>query len=110
MRQNLSRVSVLLAFAIMTVGCATSLPAPVRPPRLTLPDAATQPCALAVLPPNPTQADLDAAYATRGAQIVNCDGARQLAVETQRAEHQLIDEWLKLEDRRRQGWLRRILP
>lgn len=107
---NLSRASVLLAFATMTVGCATSLPAPVRPPRLTLPDAATQPCALAVLPANPTQADLDAAYATRGAQIVNCDGARRLAVETQRAEHQLIDEWLKLEERRRQGWLRRILP
>ncbi|WP_240612150.1 hypothetical protein [Brevundimonas vesicularis] len=81
-----------------------------RPPRLTLPDAAAQPCPLAVLPPNPTQGDLDAAYATRGAQIVNCDGARQLAVDTQRAEHQLIDEWLKLEERRRQGWLRRILP
>jgi len=69
-----------------------------------------EPGPLAVLPPNPTQGDLDAAYATRGAQIVNCDGARRLAVETQRAEHQLIDEWLKLEERRRQGWLRRIRP
>jgi len=110
MRPNLFRVSALLAFAIMTASCVSSPPPPVRPPRLALPDAATQPCPLAVLPPNPTQSDLDAAYATRGAQIVNCDAARQLAVDTQRAEHQLIDEWLKLEERRRQGWLRRILP
>lgn len=109
MRPILSRLTAPLAFALMIAACATS-PRPVAPPRLTLPDAATQPCALAVLPPNPTQADLDAAYATRGAQIVNCDGARQLAVETQRAEHQLIDEWLKLEERRRRGWAQRLLP
>jgi len=42
--------------------------------------------------PNPTHADLDAAYATRGAQIVNCDGARRLAVETLQVERQLSDE------------------
>ena len=110
MRLNLFRVSALLAFATMTVSCASSPPPPVPPPRLTLPDAATQPCPLAVLPPNPTQGDLDAAYATRGAQIVNCDGARRLAVETLDAEHRLIDEWLKLEERRRQGWLGRLVP
>ena len=110
MRLHLFLVSVLLATTTMTASCVSSPPPPVRPPRLALPDAAAQPCALAVLPPNPTQADLDAAYATRGAQIVNCNGARQLAVDTQQAEHQLIDEWLKLEERRRRGWLRRLLP
>lgn len=110
MRLNLYRVSVLLAFATMTASCASSPPPPVRPPRLTLPDAAAQPCPLAVLPANPTQADLDAAYATRGAQIVNCDGARRLAVETLEAERRLIDEWLRLEERRRQGWLGRLVP
>lgn len=108
MRPNLFRVSAPLAFAIMTASCVSSPPPPVRPPRLALPDAATQPCPLAVLPPNPTQADLDAAYVTRGAQIVNCDGARQLAVDTQAAEHQLIDEWLKLEQRRRAAWWDRL--
>lgn len=107
MRPNLYRASALLAFAIMTASCVSS-PRPVAPPRLTLPDAAAQPCPLAILPPNPTQGDLDAAYATRGAQIVNCDGARQLAVDTQAAEHQLIDEWLKLEQRRRAAWWDRL--
>lgn len=93
----------------MTAACATSLQ-PVAPPRLALPDAATQPCPLAVLPDRPTAADLDAAYLQRGAQVVSCDAARGLAVDTLQAERRLIDEWLKLEVRRRQGWLRRILP
>lgn len=110
MRLNLFPASALLAFATMTASCVSSPPPPVRPPRLTLPDAAAQPCALAVLPPAPNQADLDAAYATRGAQIVTCDGARRLAVETLDAERQLNDEWLKLEERRRQGWLGRLVP
>ena len=110
MRPNLYRASALLAFAIMTASCVSSPPPPVQPPRLTLPDAAAQPCPLAVLPPNPTQGDLDAAYATRGAQIVNCDGARRLAVETLQAERQLGDEWLRLEEQRRKAWSRRLLP
>ena len=91
----------------MTAACATS-PQPVAPPRLALPDAATRPCALAVLPDRPTAADLDAAYMQRGAQMVSCDAARALAVETLTAERRLIDEWLKLEERRRQGWLGRL--
>lgn len=81
-----------------------------QPPRLTIPEAAKRSCALSVLPYNPTQADLDAGYMTRGAQIVTCDGARALAVETIEAERRLIDEWLKIEARRRQGWLNRIAP
>jgi len=91
----------------MIAACATS-PQPVAPPRLALPDAAAQPCPLAVLPENPTTADLDAAYAARGAQVINCDAARWLAVETIDAEHRLIDEWLKLEEKRQSGWLRRL--
>jgi len=46
----------------------------------------------------------------RGAQIVTCDGARMLAVETIEAERRLIDEWLRIEERRRQGWLGRLVP
>jgi hypothetical protein len=63
----------------------------VVPPRLTLPDEAVQPCQLAVLPDRPTRADLDAAYVTRGAQLVACEGARRLAVETLLAERALQD-------------------
>lgn len=83
----------------MTAACATS-PRPVAPPRLALPDAAAQPCPLAVLPDHPTAADLDATYMQRGAQVVTCDAARALAVETLIAERRLIDEWLRLKQRR----------
>ncbi len=36
-------------------------------------------------------ADLETGYAARGAQIVACDGARRLAVETLLAERALQD-------------------
>lgn len=90
----------------MTAACATS-PQPVAPPRLALPDAAAQPCALVVLPDRPTAADLDATYMQRGAQVVSCDAARALAVETLIAERRLVDEWLKLKDQRDQRWFPR---
>ena len=109
MRPILSRLIAPLAFAIMTAACATS-PQPVAPPRLTLPEAAVRPCPLAVLPSAPSVADLDTAYVLRGAQVVGCDAARALAVDTLDAEHRLIDEWLRLERRRRDGWWRRLWP
>jgi hypothetical protein len=43
------------------------------------------------LPAEPTLGDLEAAYAARGAQVVACDGARRLAVETLLAERALQD-------------------
>ena len=45
-----------------------------------------------------------------GAQVVSCDAARALAVETLIAERRLVDEWLKLDERGRQGWLSRFAP
>lgn len=56
---------------------------------LSLPDAATRPCRLARLAPDATLADLEAAYATRGADLVACDAARALAVATLEAEREL---------------------
>ncbi|MFN6982061.1 MAG: hypothetical protein ACK4NU_09065 [Brevundimonas sp.] len=41
------------------------------------------------MPAEPTAGDLDAAYVQRGAQILACDGARRLAVETLLAERTL---------------------
>ena len=73
--------------AAMTANCAASPPiSMVAPVRLVLPEVARRPCALAVLPSEPTLGDLEAAYVERGAQIVACDGARRLAVETLEAE------------------------
>ena len=73
--------------ALMTASCAGSPRiSPVAPPRLALPETASRPCALATLPAAPTLADLEAAYMLRGAQVLACDGARRLAVETLLAE------------------------
>lgn len=84
--------AALIACAAMTASCAGSPPiSTVAPARLTLPEAATRPCALATLPADPSAGDLDAAYAQRGAQIIACDGARRLAVETLLAERAMQD-------------------
>lgn len=45
-----------------------------------------RPCSLATLPAEPTMGDLEVGYVLRGAQIVACDGARRLAVDTLMAE------------------------
>ncbi len=92
MRIHVLRASAPIACAFMTASCAGSLPiSTVAPVRLALPETATRPCALATLPAEPTLGDLEAAYAARGAQIVACDGARRLAVETLLAERMLQD-------------------
>lgn len=82
-----------LASLSMIASCAASLPPSAPPPRLVLPTAATTPCALAILPEAPTRADLEIAYAERGAGLVACEGARRLAVETLMAERALQDRW-----------------
>ncbi len=87
------RLIVPIGCAIMTANCAASRPRSVVPPRLVLPDEAVRSCQLAVLPDRPTKADLDAAYVTRGAQLVACDKARALALETLLAERALQDRW-----------------
>lgn len=83
----------LPALSGMTASCAASLPPSAEPPRLSLPPAATTPCVLERLPPAPTQADLEVAYIERGAQLVACERARALAVETLAAERALQDRW-----------------
>ena len=86
--------SALIVFALMTASCAGSRPTyAVAPPRLALPPLATSACVLPRLPDNPTQADLETAYARRGAAIATCDAARRLAVETLMSERRLLDAW-----------------
>ena len=80
-----------IACALMTASCASWPPSP-GAPRLTMPAEARRACELHRLPERPTQADLEIGYATRGAQIVACDAARRLAVETLDAEHGLEEE------------------
>ncbi len=58
-------------------------------PQIEMPAEALRPCALSRLPEQPSQSDIDIAYAQRGADLVACDGARRLAVQTHAAEHLL---------------------
>ncbi len=97
MQTHLLKPAVLIACAAMTTNCAASRPiSTVAPVRLALPEAARRPCALAVLPSEPTLGDLEAAYVERGAQIVACDGARRLAVETLEAERNANMSWVAM--------------
>jgi hypothetical protein len=78
--------------------------------RLDMPTAATTHCRLYTLPPKPTQSDLEVGYATRGAQVVECDGRRELAVETAAEEHKLQDEQEALRSKRARPWYLRWFP
>lgn len=105
MRTTPFRLIALAALASMTAACVgLRAPDPVPPPRLSILPATEKPCLLDVLPPAPTQADLEAAYMARGAAILNCDGARQLALETLLTERRLIDAWLEMQKPRRSFW------
>ena len=102
MRMNFWTLCGLIACALMTANCAGSPPiSAVAPPRLSLPEAARLPCALATLPEAPSLADLEAAYLQRGAQIAACDSARRLAVETLMAERAMQARWMAAEKRGR---------
>lgn len=57
-----------------------------------MPPEASRSCSLYLLPAAPTPADLEIGYVTRGAQLVACDAARALAVQTHAAEHALEDQ------------------
>jgi hypothetical protein len=59
------------------------------------------------LPEEPTEGDLDAAFMLRGAQVVACDGARRLAVETLLAERSLADRLHAQREERARPWWRR---
>lgn len=82
-------LSALLGFTMLTASCAKPPPTLWAAPRLALAPEATAPCALHALPAQPTLADLEIGYVTRGAQIVACDAARRLAVETYEAQQSL---------------------
>lgn len=82
----------LLVCGVLMASCAGSHPnSTVVGPRIEIPTAAARPCRLHRLPAAPTVADLEIGYAMRGADLVACDGARQIAVATHRAEHALED-------------------
>lgn len=86
---------VLIVCAAMTSNCAKPPQRLAAAPQVEMPAEARRPCELHRLPAKPTQADLEVGYAARGAQIVACDAARRLAVDTHDAEHGLEEEALK---------------
>ncbi|MBX9460310.1 MAG: hypothetical protein KL785_03590 [Brevundimonas sp.] len=57
------------------------------------------------LPEAPTQGDLEVAYVSRGAALVACEAARDLAVGTLLAEREMQDRWRdSATPRRRWPW------
>lgn len=97
----------LLACSPMMTSCAvfgrasvaTAPTAP--PPELEMPKEVRDPCALRRLPANPTEADLETAYAVRGAQIVTCDAMRELAVLTFDRQALALERQQEARERRR---------
>ena len=83
---------VLVGCAMLTVSCAASRPSLPAAPQIEMPAQARVACEFYRLPDAPTEADLEIGYATRAAQVVACDAARRLAVETHDAEHALEAE------------------
>jgi hypothetical protein len=71
-----------------------------------MPMTAVEPCGLYRLGEAAMQADLEIGYATRGAQLVECDARRRLAVETATAEHALQDELKIARASRARPWWR----
>lgn len=90
-----------IAFSAMIASCAASPPPSAIPPRLVLPEAALRPCVLDRLPESPTQGDLELAYLSRGAALVACEAARDLAVGTLLAEREMQDRWREADAPRR---------
>lgn len=90
---NLWTWSGSVALLTMIASCAASPPASAPLPRLSLPTEAATPCRLHRLPEWPTLADLEAGYVARGADLVACEAARRIAVETLEAERALQDRW-----------------
>jgi len=93
MRTNLLRLVAWTAFASLITGCVSQGPSSANLPRLTLPSLATEPCKLVTLPEVPTEADLEVTYALRGSALVQCDAARDLAVQTLLSERELQDRF-----------------
>ena len=85
---KLPSVLAVTVSALMTASCASLLPQAAEPPpvRLAIPQTVKDPCPLYTLPSDPTLADLEAGYAIRGEQVVNCDLRRQMAVFVLEAE------------------------
>jgi hypothetical protein len=70
------------------------------PPQIETPPEAEERCEIYILPLDPTLADLEVGYQTRGAQLMACDGRRGLAVSAHAREHELEAEWLRIREAR----------
>ena len=96
MRTNRSILTALTACVMLTTACARPVPpsAIPRAPQREMPATARQACALPLLPATATWADLEEVVVARGAALIACDVARQLAVDVHDAEHADEAAWL----------------
>lgn len=77
-----------------------------KAPRVPSPPEATRSCELYTLPTDrvPERADLEIGYATRGLQILECDGRRQLAVSANTEQQDVLTAWEQARADRRCPW------
>jgi len=69
-----------------------------------MPEVATRSCRLDTLPASPSISDLEISYAARGADLVACEAARKLAVQTFEAQDALLDT---MASQPRRSWISR---
>lgn len=78
---------------MLTASCAGSpRTLTVVAPHIEMPELAERPCRLDTLPASPTLSDLEVSYAQRGADLVACEAARKLAVDTFEAQSALAEK------------------
>jgi len=95
----------LVACSSMIANCVGSRrPSLAAAPQIEMPAEAARPCSIYRLPVYPRVADLEVGFAVRGAELVACDGARSLAVDTHAAEHQLEAAQQKARSREHRWW------
>lgn len=110
----LTRLTMAFCLALMLSGCGvtTLFSAPkarqaapaAKAPRVEAPAEAMRACPLYTLPVNPTNDDLKVGYATRGAQVIACDGRRQLALAALGQQHNALDAFELARAKRRCAW------
>ena len=92
-------LTMALLCAIPGSGCATfarpSVPVTVTPPRREMPESAIQPCRLLELPSKLSADTLEQLLVDQAVALVQCDIARQTAVDVHAGEHADEDEWLR---------------
>lgn len=111
-RRAACRLASLIACALTISSCAagaSSVDREATAPRLAMPPQARQACSLSTLE-GEAWADAAVLARMRGADVLECDGRRRLAVDTHDEEHRLEAEHEAMRWERNRSLWQRITP